>query len=268
MFDPDALRSLLGDDSTTLGQALGLVSTVDPSAPDESEIESTLDELADGRPLTSPIDLFEYVFGTLRFTGDSKRYYSPDNSLLHQVLARRKGNPLSLAVVASEIGRRHNLTVQPVGMPGHVLMTDAKEQWFDPFGGGLAMSQDDCRRLFNRYAPDEAFSPDLLVPMGLDSVVTRTLANLFNAYARIGDLGQLIKVTKFDLAVMPTATSYAKLTRLLELAGRFEEAADVLEMASTQRNPTADDLSVQSTDSDDAGSEVTQTIQRLRAHRN
>ncbi len=268
MFDPDALRSLLNDDSTTLGRALALVSTVDPSAPEESEIESMLDELADGRRLTSPIDLFEHVYGTLRFTGDTKRYYSPDNSLLHRVLNRRKGNPLSLAVVASEIGRRHDLTVRPVGMPGHVLMTDTGDRWFDPFGAGVAMSHDDCRRLFNRYVPDQAFTPNLLTPMALDSVVTRTLANLFNAYVRIGDLGQVIRVTKFDLAIRPTPTNYAKLTRLLELAGRFEEAADVLEKASPYNDTTTSDLSITSTNPDEDGAEVAQTIQRLRAHRN
>jgi regulator of sirC expression with transglutaminase-like and TPR domain len=51
-----------------------------------------------------------FVFEDLGFRGDRRDYYSPRNSLLHDVMKRRRGVPLTLAIVFMELGWR-------VGMP-------------------------------------------------------------------------------------------------------------------------------------------------------
>lgn len=285
MFDPEALRSLLDDETATLDHAMALVSSIEVNAPDPAETAAKFDLLASDVSLSSPDELFTYLYGTLGFTGDENNYYSPDNSLVHRVLHRRKGIPLSLAVLATEVGRRHGISVQPVGMPGHVLISEtdsgSEGRWFDPFGGGHVLDLNACRSLFARFAPGSTFSDEFLQPMTTLAVVTRTLANLFNAYARLGDLGQLIKVAQLQEVASPGPETQEVLVRLLEMAGRYEEAADQIEKRSklssgkaSPDNTSANDISAneraedQTAVNEGATSDVANKLRQLRAHRN
>jgi len=57
------------------------------------------------------------------FTGNAHDYYDPRNSLLHVVLARKKGIPISLSVVWAAIARRLNLPCHLCArMPQHILI--------------------------------------------------------------------------------------------------------------------------------------------------
>src|SRR5207249_2427199 len=47
-----------------------------------------------------------FVFEELGFRGDRTDYYHPRNSLLHEVIKRRRGIPLTLAIVMMEVGWR------------------------------------------------------------------------------------------------------------------------------------------------------------------
>ena len=57
-------------------------------------------------------------------TGDRADYYDPRNSLLNHVLERRLGIPITLSVLALEVGRRIGVPMAGVGMPGHFLLQD------------------------------------------------------------------------------------------------------------------------------------------------
>src|SRR5437588_812766 len=46
------------------------------------------------------------LFAELGFRGDTRNYYDPENSFLHRVIARRLGIPITLSVLAIEVGRR------------------------------------------------------------------------------------------------------------------------------------------------------------------
>ena len=50
--------------------------------------------------------LNEYLYDEQRFTGNRERYDDPRNSFLNEVIDRRTGIPISLAVVYLEIARR------------------------------------------------------------------------------------------------------------------------------------------------------------------
>ncbi|MDE3120093.1 MAG: transglutaminase family protein, partial [Nitrospirota bacterium] len=66
--------------------------------------------------------LGRYLFGEQAFRGNTRNYYETDNSYLNRVLDRRTGIPISLSVVYLLIGRRLNLPLVGVGMPGHFLV--------------------------------------------------------------------------------------------------------------------------------------------------
>ena len=64
----------------------------------------------------------EFFFGQLGFVGNRERYEDPRNSFLNDVIARRTGIPITLAIVFMEIAGRAGLTIDGVNFPGHFLM--------------------------------------------------------------------------------------------------------------------------------------------------
>src|SRR5262249_62231886 len=66
--------------------------------------------------------LNSFLFDELGFSGNDQDYYDPRNSYLNDVLDRRLGNPISLAVVQMELARRLELPLQGVSFPGHFLV--------------------------------------------------------------------------------------------------------------------------------------------------
>src|SRR5437588_816088 len=65
--------------------------------------------------------LCRYLFHEMGFRGNVQEYYDPRNSYLNEVLDRRTGLPITLAVVAMAIGQRTGLPIAGVGLPGHFL---------------------------------------------------------------------------------------------------------------------------------------------------
>ena len=56
------------------------------------------------------------------FSGNREHYDDPRNSFLNEVLDRRTGIPISLAIVYLEVARRAGLHVDGVNFPGHFLL--------------------------------------------------------------------------------------------------------------------------------------------------
>lgn len=226
------LNQLLSEDrSNALDRPLAVIASVDPDQPPtEDQVVEAFDELAADCPddLAEP-GLLTHLFGAIGFAGNRGDYYDPANSLIHRVLERRRGIPLSLAAVVSEVGRRRGLDLRPVGLPGHVLLGEGPrpERWFDPFAAGGPIGVDTCREMFARLNPGGSFEESMLLPMSPAAVVVRTLNNLRVAYASRGLANRLIPV--LDLRanlVTATVADRLELARLLAGLGRVEQAAE------------------------------------------
>lgn len=225
---------LAGPDPIPLDRVLAVIASVDPAGPpDEETIVGQIDGLAEDCPDDGSADtVLDHVFGRLGFKGDAANYYDPANSLIHRVLERRRGIPLSLAAVASEVGRRRGIDLRLIGMPGHILLGEGPEPsvWFDPFNRGARLDYDDCRILFARFHPIEAFVPDMLRPIGAEAITIRVLNNLRVAYTRRGQAGLMIPVLELRAAMASAErTDQLELVNLLAGLGRFDRAAEVLE---------------------------------------
>ena len=61
------------------------------------------------------------VFVHQGFAGNASEYYDPRNSYLNEVIDRRMGIPITLAVVYMEVSRRIGFAVDGVGLPGHFI---------------------------------------------------------------------------------------------------------------------------------------------------
>jgi regulator of sirC expression with transglutaminase-like and TPR domain len=174
--------------------------------------------LQDARKSETAVDVLNaYLFDEEGFTGNQDRYDDPNNSFLNEVLDRRKGIPITLALVYMEVARRAGIHVEGVNFPGHFLMRypphrnegmTTKDLILDPFHRGARLSEHDCRRLFERHVGDESvFDLELLAPATKPQMLTRMLLNLKRIYVRLHSFPQARGVTELLLAVDPPAVT-------------------------------------------------------------
>jgi regulator of sirC expression with transglutaminase-like and TPR domain len=162
--------------------------------------------LEDTRKSDTAVDVLNaYLFDEEGFTGNRERYDDPSNSFLNEVIERRTGIPITLALVYMEVARRAGIHIEGVNFPGHFLMR-LTPLILDPFHRGARLSETDCRRLLQRHVGDEAaYDPALLAPATKPQMLTRMLLNLKRIYVRLHSFPQARNVTELLLAVDPPA---------------------------------------------------------------
>jgi regulator of sirC expression with transglutaminase-like and TPR domain len=161
-----------------------------------------------------------YLFDELGFVGNEMQYEDPRNSFLNEVLERRTGIPITLALLYIEVARRAGLSVEGVNFPGHFLLRCparrgppySEDLIIDAFHGGALLSEDACRDLLRLHAgsEDEAgenpgFESSLLRHATKPQILARMLLNLKRVYVRMHSFPQARDVTELLLAVDPSA---------------------------------------------------------------
>ena len=135
--------------------------------------------------------LRSFVFEELGFRGDRTDYYSPSNSLLHEVLERRRGIPITLAIIMLELGWRVGIPFEGVGFPGHFLVRltgEPRDLLLDPYKRGMSVHEEDCRQMLNEATGGALeFEHALLASVTKREMIVRLLNNLKSAYLRKGD---------------------------------------------------------------------------------
>ncbi len=242
--DPTARFAALTRDAGAppLDEALLLIAAHARPGLDVAGEQARLDELARGVADPTFSRLRAHLFDELGFTGDTATYYDARNSLLPDVLDRRLGIPITLAVVTMEVGRRCGVEVDGIGMPGHFLVRSAHdpERFLDVFDHGRELDAAGARSLFDGVAPGVPWHDTYLEPTPAMAIIGRVLANLAGAHRRAGDRHALCWTLRLRLE-LPDATDQERreLGVLLGAAGRFDEGADVLAASPDDRDQEA-----------------------------
>lgn len=177
-----------------LDEALALIGHFADPTLDPQMALGELDRLASTISATNAIDLMAELFGPSGFTGNSVEYDDPNNSLLHHVLARRLGIPITLCAVAIEVGRRVDIDMVGIGMPGHFLCRTVAQQevaFFDPFHSPRPLSAEQCKSLYENLTQIDNWSAEFLEPSSSRLMVIRVLSNLKSIYRRRSDIANL-----------------------------------------------------------------------------
>ena len=203
-----------------LDEALALIGHFADPAIDPHMVLGELDRLASTISATTAVDLMAELFGPSGFTGNSVEYDDPNNSLLQQVIARRLGIPITLCAVAIEIGRRVDIDIVGVGMPGHFLCRTAAHRdlkFFDPFHSPQPLTGEQCRSLYENLTQMDNWSAEYLEPSSSRLMVIRVLSNLKSIYRRRSDVANLRWVMRLRSVIPEISASesveFAQLVR-------------------------------------------------------
>lgn len=204
------------DDDIDLAHAALLVAAEDDPDSDPAESLATLrswgDELAariapECNSLQRLARLRNFMFEELGFRGDVRGYHSPENSLLHSVMERRLGVPLTLGILFLELGWRIGLDLEGVGFPSHFLVRLAGEEQdllLDAYDHGGSVHEEDCRRMLLASTGGAVpWDESLVRSIGTREVVARLLHGLKIASLREGDATRALRATERLLVVFP-----------------------------------------------------------------
>ena len=193
----------LGDDELPLLDTALLIARDEYPDLDAAGITAQVDTYAEAlRPrLAGDIDLparltaiNRYLFEEVGFAGNVDQYDDPRNSYLNQVVDRKLGIPISLAVVQMEVTRRLGMPLDGISFPGHFLVrlpVDDGILVLDPYNKGRPVSADELRERASPHlggqAPDDQQLLQILAPATHRMILMRMLRNLKGLYVESGD---------------------------------------------------------------------------------
>lgn len=223
---------------------------------DEADVDERLERLVEearervGEDLPTAARaarLTEFLHGEAGLHGDDAGPADLRNSYLPDVLARRTGIPVTLAVVWLEVARRLGLPGTGVGLPLHFVArceTTEGPVFIDAFHGTV-LDASGCRRLVAKAAGRAIDVPDrMLHPLRTSEVLARMLRNLRAAHERTGNLhaalataDRLLHLTPLDgPALRDRALLLARLDRPAAAARAIARTL-VLEPDAADRGP-------------------------------
>jgi len=247
--------------------ALWVAAEADPEL-DVAKYCSQLDFLAEsvrGRIDASDSDpqrvdvLNQFLFREQEFRGNAEDYYDSRNSYLNEVLDRRRGIPITLAIVWISVARRLGMDARGVGFPGHFLamLRSSPSIWIDAFAG-IQISEEGCRaRLHEMAGPEVRFDTSMLKPVTSREIIARVLRNLKQIHIGESQLWDAVACADRILALEPDQPhelrdrgllyralecwlpARADLERFLEVSPEAPEAGQVREFVADLQVRTA-----------------------------
>ena len=194
-----------------------------------------------------------HLYEDLGFRGNEQDYYDPKNSLLPDVLDRRLGIPITLALVYCEVARRAGVRARGVSFPGHFLVRvdpagrEDAPLAVDPFFGGRRLDEPGLQKLLERASPsaEARGQPSTSRPASPKTMLVRMLINLKWIYATRGDFARALLALDRIICLTPDSVpalrergllavrlgaveaARADLSRLLELVPQAPDASTI-----------------------------------------
>ncbi len=178
--------------------------------------------------------LCDVLFAEEGIRGDDDDYDEPSNASVARALARGRGLPITLSILAIEVGRLAGMRLTGVGLPGHFVVggPDLPDgMYLDPFdGGALYEAGGLARRLASIFGQPVAVGPEVLQPDPPRAILSRVLLNLRRSYERRDRWEEALEVLDCAEALEPEDPVLARERGLLLIkCGRPAEALPVLE---------------------------------------
>lgn len=199
MIESIAPLGLVDDCDIILDVAALQLSALDHEGCDLTPYEAQLSDVAErlscarnvGAPTEQAVALSETLHGQLGFAGDVESDNAPINADMISVMRRRRGLPVSLAILYVSAARRMGWTAFALNTPKHVLLrvgSDDDSVLIDPFRGGATVSGELLASLV--LQGDDSFDSGIaaaLAPMSNRMTLVRLLLNQASRAEHDGD---------------------------------------------------------------------------------
>ncbi len=255
--DWNSLAGLGDDELPLLGTALLIARDEYPDL-DPTRYWAQVDNYASAlRPqLERDIDLparltaiNKYLFEEVGYAGNNAQYDDPRNSYMNDVVDRKLGIPISLAVIQIEVTRRLGMPLDGVSFPGHFLVrlpVDDGILVLDPYNKGRPVSEQELRDRasphLGGHPPDDQQLLQILAPATHRMILMRMLRNLKGLYLERGDWQRVARTADRLLKLSPDTAEALRerglaYRELGHTKGAREDLARYLQLL-----PEADDL--------------------------
>lgn len=126
------------------------------------------------------------LYAHFNFRGDNDTYYSPKNSILSDVIERKKGNPLLLSILYIEVAKLLDLAIVGINLPRHFVVGVKKEDeikfYLSPFNRGTLLTLEDLHTYLGKL--NLPIEEKFLEQCSNIDIIKRILLNLVNSYMK------------------------------------------------------------------------------------
>ncbi len=250
----DQLRQLAksdGDDQLIKGALL--IALLDNPDIDLQVYQQRIDQMADeirkqlGNDATATQRrdaLHRYLFQDNGFHGSRSEYYHPANSHLNRVIDDREGLPITMSILYMELGRRLDLRMEGVGLPGHFVVKhvidEDREQLVDVFERGKLLDRSDASKIVAMHSRGP-FDEEYLRAQTNIEILTRVLNNLIGVAGRANDGEAMLRYCDAMVALNPEVTRFRLMrAQLRGMTGRVTTAIEDLDWLLEKNPPDLD----------------------------
>ena len=191
--------------------------------------------------------LNRFLFREKGFKADHDDFYNPANSLMNEVIERRRGIPVSISILYATLGQRIGVDLQGISFPGHFLVKVAVEEGvfvLDPYHYGVSLSEEQLAHLLQHAAPGASaeMMMQFLNAATPEETIMRLLRSLKTVYTRQQDHEQTLDILNIMLLLDPSLVDERRERGLLlyQLECRNSALSDLDRYLRTR--PKGDDL--------------------------
>lgn len=179
--------------------------------------------------------LSEVFVGKYNYEGDTLTYDDPQNANLIRVIERRKGLPVTLAILYIHAARALGWSATGINFPGHFLIRiegGNGRAILDPFNGGIERDVTDLRGLLKQMAGvDAELMPGHYAPIGNRQTLIRLLNNIKLRAGAAKDSNRVAEILDWMLMVAPSDLSLLREAGQCHAEiGNMRRAIEALEM--------------------------------------
>ena len=155
-------------------------------------------------------EVVDYLHQVEGFSGpEADRYDEPANSYLPDVIERRIGLPIMLALILLHVGWSLGLPLEPAALPYHFMVrcpTSDGALFLDLFNGNVLDSVE-CRAFLREQSGHAIADPARFPPPSRKQVLARLLRNLKGSYVQREDFPRALAATERILLMEPDSSS-------------------------------------------------------------
>jgi regulator of sirC expression with transglutaminase-like and TPR domain len=141
---------------------------------------------------------------THKYSGNFSNYYTPQNYYINQVIATKKGNPVSLGIIYLTLAKLLEIPIYGINLPKNFILAykDIYEQkykdsilfYINPFNKGAVLGKREIDYFLNqqKIEPDESY----YYPCTNFDIIERLINNLINSHETIGQVEKVQKYKK------------------------------------------------------------------------